>query len=152
MPMPTTHFLAGMLAIKIISYFGYVPTISDIILGGIIAACIDMDHVIVYYKRHRNFDFLKSFHNAVSGIEEERSWIHEWNGLAFFFILSGIVYFIAPHYAPLILASSISHLILDHEHIREIHRRYVRFAHFAYPISTTEIVMNVSILFIIIVI
>ncbi|MBW6451228.1 MAG: metal-dependent hydrolase [DPANN group archaeon] len=152
MPMPTTHFLAGILAIKIISYFGFVPTIYDLILGGIIAACVDLDHVVVYYQRYKNLDFLKTFHNAISGIEEERSWIHEWNGIVFFFVISGITYFIAPHYAPLILAATMSHLLLDHEKIRYIHKKYIKFAHFVYPLSTTEILMNITILSIIILI
>lgn len=146
MPMPTTHFLVGVLSIKVISYFGFSATFIDMILGGLIAMFIDLDHVIVYYRRHKNLDFLKSFHNAVFGIEEERSWIHEWTGLVFFIILSGATYFIAPHYAPIILASSMSHLILDYEHIRHVHRRFLKIAHFIYPISATELTMNAFVL------
>lgn len=144
--MPRTHFLAGVVAVQLLAVFGVPVNLWDLLLGGFLAMLVDADHIFVYWWRHRNFDFLKMEHDAVSGIEEMRSWVHEWNGLMFFLGISIVMAYFNKHYSLIFLTATWSHLLLDHENFRYLHRKFIKMGHFVYPVSWGE--LNLDMFFI----
>jgi len=114
--LPVTHFLVGLLFGLIGVKLGLFSVLTAFFVG-LFAVLIDIDHLISYFIRHREFS-LKKCWNVSLGVEENLwTFIHYWKG--FFVILFGLVVlsFFSLKVSYFIFAFYVPHFLLDQLHL-----------------------------------
>ncbi len=122
---PHTHFIGGALLGALGYRLGLIQ-FHDILIIGIIAVLIDLDHYIYYiysmkdanpwrfWNRANDPDFIKK----ALGM---RTFIHHYNGMAVIFPLLLLVTLFDIRLGFILLAAYVSHMVLDH--LRYFHIR-----------------------------
>ncbi|MAG20314.1 hypothetical protein CL618_02675 [archaeon] len=114
--LPITHFLVGLLFGLLGMKLGFF-NIYFAILVAILAVAMDVDHLISYYLRHKEWS-LKKCWNVALGVEENLwTFIHYWKG--FVVILLGLIglSFFSLSISYFIFAFYVPHFLLDQLHL-----------------------------------
>jgi len=115
---PHAHFIGGILLGTLGFKLGFIQ-FYDILIIGIIAVLIDLDHYLFYILTERDLS-PKRFWNMANNIKyahkniRMRSFIHHYNGMALIFPLLIIVLMLDIRIGYIGLSAYISHIILDH--------------------------------------
>lgn len=113
---PFSHFLFALLIGEVFVKFGFLS--HDLaLLVAIIAVLIDVDHFIYYSVKHRNWDLKHAWNAAVSGYEEERTFIHHKIGFIILTLIIATTYFLNQTLSIVLALAYYSHMFLDYTHI-----------------------------------
>ncbi len=113
---PHTHFIVAFFVGMIFTKAGHI-TIEMALIAALISVLIDLDHLIEYGIRHKEWSMIKAWNASVVYHELERSFIHYHIG---FIIVSGIIIFVGLFSIPLAIIKATayySHFFLDHMHV-----------------------------------
>ena len=114
--LPITHFLVGLLFGIMGVRLGFFSVLTAFVIA-ILAVVMDVDHLISYYLKHKEWS-LKKCWNVSLGVEENLwTFIHYWKG--FFVILLGLVIlsFFSLKISYFIFAFYVPHFLLDQLHL-----------------------------------
>ncbi len=115
---PHTHFIGGALLGGIFYRLGLVHA-YDLLIIGVIAVLIDLDHYIYYVHRTGEINPFRFWNHAndmgyVSRNIGMRSFIHHYNGMAVVFPLLLVVTMLDLKLGIILLSAYVSHMVLDH--------------------------------------
>jgi|APSaa5957512622_1039677.scaffolds.fasta_scaffold32442_2 hypothetical protein len=113
---PFSHFLFALFSGEVFVKLGFLN--QDLaLLVAVIAVLIDIDHFVFYSFKHQDWDLKHAWNAAVSGKEEERTFIHHWIGfLIITIVIAGLYFYNFTVFLVLALAYY-SHMFLDYAHL-----------------------------------
>lgn len=141
--MPRTHFMAGMLVTALLAAV-FEISLWHVFLGGIIAAAIDIDHVLCFWLKHGHLSIGMAWDSSTKHLDRIRSrYVHGRLGIVFFGLASLGISFYSLTLAAILYLAFISHLLLDHAHLKAIDKELIHAGHYIYPITITELTIDV---------
>ena len=138
---PITHFLVPT-TIMIILYKLNLTTPKYIIIAGLTGMLIDIDHYIHLIITHKSFSLRKAWNIAVTGHENERSFIHHTKGIILTTFLMFILYFYSKNLTVGLSTGYYTHIILDKIHIQTKKILSIREFGFLMRMPLYELILN----------
>jgi len=145
-------FLIGLIGLK----WGYF-SLTEVVVIGVLAVVIDIDHLISFYRHHKSLNLLNCWNTAFETHEYLWTFIHNRFGMI---CVMGVLAFVSlfnMKYALIPGIAYFSHMLLDHIHLHKHKIKGHNFKEifgFAIPLCYSEFVFDfillVSILFLLI--
>ena len=144
--MPRTHVLIGFCVAAVINLF--LPLAWwHFLLAGFVAAIIDLDHVINFWRVKGELSVQKAWNTAFEHLGFERSFLHRKYGILFFMVVSSFIMIFSPVSGVIVFCAALSHWLFDHTYFRKAHERLVKVGHWLYPISFEELTLDMVFIF-----
>jgi len=107
-------FLIGLIGLKY-NYFSLI----EVVIIGVLAVVIDIDHLISFYRHHKSWDLLKCWNGALEKHEYLWTFIHHRFGMIVVTGILALVSLFNIKYALIPAIAYYSHMILDHMHLHK---------------------------------